>query len=155
MCSSLLSEKAINLLLLSLKLWFFQECNECKLGIQLTTPTFYLNGDFLILMRVIIHLNVMSEFQQVQELLSFLSMTGREITSVISAISFGGNDTDSSLQRYKLCAIMWLWYNHVTRFDLDVGHKILIHFVSSGNVSFSYPQKGNTLYTSKSVCGNT
>jgi hypothetical protein len=48
-----------------------------------------------------------------------------------------------------------LWCNHVTHFDLDVGHKILIHFVSSGNVSFSYPQKGNTLYTSKSVCGNT
>jgi hypothetical protein len=35
----------------------------------------------------------------------------------------------------------WLRYNHVTHFDLDVGHKILIHFVSSGNVSFSYPQK--------------
>jgi hypothetical protein len=49
----------------------------------------------------------------------------------------------------------WLRYNHVTHFDLDVGHKILIHFVSSGNVSFSYPQKGNTLHTSKSVCGNT
>jgi hypothetical protein len=27
------------------------------MGIQLTTPTSYLNGDFLILMRVIIHLN--------------------------------------------------------------------------------------------------
>lgn len=63
-CSSLLSEKVINLLLLSLKLWFFQECNECKLGIKLTTPTFYLNGDFLIVMRVIIHLNVMSEFSR-------------------------------------------------------------------------------------------
>ncbi len=53
----------------------------------------------------------------------------------------------------------WLRYNHVTHFDLDVGHKILIHFVSSGNVSFSYPQKGNTLYTSKSnvqfICMNS
>jgi hypothetical protein len=49
----------------------------------------------------------------------------------------------------------WLQYNHVTHFDLDVGHKILIHFVSSGNVNFSYPQKGNTLYTSKSLGGNT
>ncbi len=49
----------------------------------------------------------------------------------------------------------WLRDNHVTHFDLDVGHKILVHFVSSGNASFSYPQKGNTLYTSKYVRGNT
>jgi hypothetical protein len=27
----------------------------------------------------------------------------------------------------------WLRYNHASYFDLDVGHKILIHFVSSGS----------------------